>query len=278
MTLAHYVAGARRGRIPFLNEDFCWTTWWALRRAFPRALAAVLMPDHLHLIATAGQERRLSAVLGALTRGLGERRGRLWDPVPAARPILSAEKVRRNVRYVWLNPCRPWRANADALVTDPLAWPWSTLRDVVGAVVSPWTRAEDVCDAFDWPYDPERLHDYAMRDPDLEPAPFPVAPPPSLMPSRPVEEIFTAAVAAMRDRHIALTQRTATRRVAIGLAYRQGFTFPTRLGSLLQLRRNSVSRIAARVDPTAIARAALCLHPRLYPAPWRSSLPLRASA
>ncbi len=277
MNQAHYVARARPGRLPFDNDDVCRAVWVALRRAFPRALAAILMPDHLHVVAPEGGEARLSAVLRATSRQLGEGRSRLWDPVPNARPITSTDKVRRNVRYVWLNPCRRWRG-AGGLVTDPLAWPWSSLRDVIGAIADPWTRAETVSAAFGWPHDPVRLHDYAMRDAHVVPAPFPHAPSPSRLPDRAVDDIFAAAMATTRSSPAMLARKTTTRRVAIGLAYRQGWTFPTRLAPVLGLRRsNSISRIAARTDPDAVEAAALCLHPRLLH-PRRASIALRASA
>lgn len=259
---AHYVARARQGRFPFEDEDFCRVVWRGLRRAFPGALAAILMPNHLHLVAPADNEAKLSRVLRATSRQRQEGKGRLWDPVPRASPLPSRDKLRRSVRYLWLNPCRPWSGRR--LAEDPMAWTWSTLRDVTGCVVFPWTRAADVSRAFGWPHDAERLYTYAMSADGVAPQRMPVAPSASLLPDRPVDDIFEATLAATRAPAPALKRRGVTRHIAIGLAYRQGWAFPSRLAPKLALGRpNSVTRIAGQVDPRLVRQAALNLHPRL---------------
>ena len=51
----------------------------------------------------------------------------LWGRVPVPKVLTGRKELSTTIRYVVLNPCHA------RLVDDPLAWWWSTLRDVVGA-------------------------------------------------------------------------------------------------------------------------------------------------
>ncbi len=61
-------------------------------------------------------------------------------------------KLRRNERYIHLNPCRA------RLIDDPLAWPWSTHRDRVGLA---WPCAVPTRT------DPAAFHRYVSADPSV---------------------------------------------------------------------------------------------------------------
>src|SRR5262245_51446138 len=131
-----FVAHTRWPYAP-LAERACATWLWdALRPVFPSALAALLMPNHLHLVAAARDPAvelaRLRAVLGACARVFGFG----WNRVPDPKPLTTLDKVLREIRYVSLNPSRPARVGTDqvTLASDPLAWEWSTHRDAVGAI------------------------------------------------------------------------------------------------------------------------------------------------
>lgn len=269
MREAHYTACAREGQFPFLDEGIAAATWARLRRGFPLALAAIFMPDHLHLVAPGGRETRLARILGAATAQAGVAPGHLWEPVPPASPLTSLDKLRRSIRYVWLNPCRPWRTRGKTirLVDDPLAWRWSTLRDAVGAVVDPWVAAERVGKAMGFARDrAAQILAYAVRDEYVDAsARLPQAPPATDLPDGPLENVLWAALEATRAAPPALVRKTLARRIAIGLAYRQGWNFPTRLGHRLSLRPSSVCRIALRVAPADVEAAARCLDPRMRP-------------
>lgn len=113
-----------------------------------------LMPNHIHL-----QHPRelpgLAQALAGYSRWLNTQQGQsgsLLAPLPAPTWAEGAQKVRRDARYIHLTPCRA------RMVADPLSWPWSTYRDVVGLSLSPIAaKANDV----------ERLHSYVSADPNV---------------------------------------------------------------------------------------------------------------
>ena len=114
------VARTQGGRPAFAAFEAAKWMWETLRCGFAGALAAVLMPSHLHLVAeivsAAAARLRLARLLGAFSRWRspsGEDPLR-WNPVPRPEPLAGPEHLRRSLRYVVLNPCR------DKLVRDPV--------------------------------------------------------------------------------------------------------------------------------------------------------------
>lgn len=150
----HTVARTRQGLL-FHTPSQARRLWVTVLRAAPGLGALCLMPNHLHLQhprelpglpqALAGYSRWLNAQRG--------HRGPLFAPVPAPTFAEGPQKVRRDARYIHLNPCRA------RMVRDPLAWPWSTYRDRVGLSLAPaLPRAPDVA----------RLHRYVSSDPSVQ--------------------------------------------------------------------------------------------------------------
>jgi REP element-mobilizing transposase RayT len=125
-------------RIALTDHELASWLWQRLRTMFPDVLAAVLMPDHLHLLlrdlAEVAQQR-LRDLVRALRRRNHAAADIRWLPVEMPTSVPNAKHAARQVRYLHLNPCR------DGLAYDPLAWPWSTHRDAVGAVAEPWVPA-----------------------------------------------------------------------------------------------------------------------------------------
>jgi len=152
--------------------------WHGLRGAFPQTFGAVLMPDHLHLVSRvkdpAQARRTLAHVLRGVSAGLGPA---TWQPVPPSEPVPDLHHLRRVLRYVALNPCRAH----PQLAADPLEWLPSTHRDLVGATVDPWVRAEDLAALLREPVAgfAERWHRYVSTDPSvhLEGTPLPALEP-----------------------------------------------------------------------------------------------------
>ena len=149
----HYVARTRQGLL-FHSPNQARRLWLTLARAAPGLAAMCLMPNHIHL-----QHPRelpgLAQAMSGYSRWLNARqghRGPLLAPLPPPTWAEGPKKVRRDARYIHLNPCRA------RLVADPLAWPWSTYRDAAGVSLSPLIpRAQDV----------ERLHSYVSADPSV---------------------------------------------------------------------------------------------------------------
>jgi hypothetical protein len=126
--------------------------WRRLVAKFDDARAICLMPTHPHVVTEDDHAReRLSAVLSGYARWRGHHRGQdahCWQPQPAVEVLPDADHARRMVRYFLLNPCR------GGLCDDPLSWPLSTHRDLVG-LGDPKLRVQD----------PESFHSYVSSDP-----------------------------------------------------------------------------------------------------------------
>lgn len=151
--MLHQVARALPGRLLFTSWSEGRALWDRVVRAAPGLTALCLMPDHLHLLHEADLREPLAHALSGHTRWLNARRrraGPLMEPLQAPGPLRDDGKVRRNVRYVHLNPCRAH------LVADPLAWPLSTHRDAVGLAAFPVVPVRR---------DPEGFHRYVSSDP-----------------------------------------------------------------------------------------------------------------
>ncbi len=261
-TVVHMVASLRP-HVPHLRDDamYLWL-WRHLRAAFPDAIAIVLMPNHLHLLAwlTRLSRRRLAAVLGGFARTF--ELGEIWRPVPEPEAVVSDEKLARNVRYTALNPCRTWQEH-EPLVRDPLAWPWSTHRDVVGAIVNPWIAAPRLADVLGWPAAnfAQRYHRYVSSDSHVATAgtPFPLVAPASSIPQEPLERLLAAASAATRAPAKRVQKRSPTRAVFLGLARRQGWQCWERLAKICAMQPNWCREAALRCPASWLEAGALCL-------------------
>lgn len=169
----HLTATVHPALIPLSGEDIGGWLWAHLRDAFPTALATVLMPDHPHLVIPTEDAEAAAARLARLLGQLGRRLGVLGRAgrVAAPEPIRSVATLARHVRYVALNPCRAGFASC------PLAWPWSTHRDVVGACLDPWVTASRLALALQTtPIGfAARHHGYVSADPhvNVEGTPLP---------------------------------------------------------------------------------------------------------
>lgn len=150
----HQVARVRAGRLLFRDWVEAARLWADVIR-LPTLRAAVLMPNHVHVLTERDVLVLMRDVSSAHARRLNHLRGRsgqVFEPLPPPQPVTGALKVSRNERYIHLNPCRK------GLCDDPLAWPFSTHRDRVGLaypLVVP--RAREV----------DRYHAYVSSDPHV---------------------------------------------------------------------------------------------------------------
>lgn len=163
----HLVARTRRGHEPFLDPKVCAWTWARLREQFPVTAAAILMPDHLHLLVSGSMPSELRLRLSNTLRWLSRKwfpEARIWEPVPEAEPIRDRKHLLRQIRYVHLNP------NRSSLVRDPLEWEWSTHRDWTGLVTEPWPALGRCRTMFGWKPAgvEERIHRYVSGDPTVK--------------------------------------------------------------------------------------------------------------
>lgn len=150
----HHVSRTRSGLLFHTSEQAC-RLWARLNAAFPKAKAMCLMGNHVHVQHPEDVRLKLAGVMAAHARSLSGvygPPGQLMEPGPAPSFAAKARRVRRETRYIHLNPCRA------GLVRDPLAWPWSTYREAVGLRLGGRTAA-----------DPWRLHRYTAQDESVTP-------------------------------------------------------------------------------------------------------------
>jgi hypothetical protein len=222
---------------------------------FPNALAAALMPNHLHLIAplTDPEEsrRRLRRLLAAFARSF--ELPSLWKLVPDAEPVGTTDKLLRKVRYVCLNPCRPFRFGGEVcqLAPDPLSWEWSTHRDAIGAIEDPWVTAAAIAEAARVPTDDPVawLHAYVSGDPHVAVAGTPL---PAAAVAIDVDRAIVSALATHRTTRVALESRGPARATFLGLARHAGLD-PTTAAQIA-----GVATRAARLAPEPSTAALLC--------------------
>ena len=265
MTWFHLTARARGGLPALAEHDAAKHLWTSLARRFPETAAAVLMHNHLHLITRGEDPGAARRALGAALSGLTRRRGPLaersagWDPVPEPREIPDLPQLRRQVRYVLLNPCRA------SLVRDPMTWLWSTHRDALGAAADPWFTADELAGHLGWPWSPDfakRLHGYVSADPSASvegtPLPVPTEAGPSVLYT--LDHVAAAALAASREAPGALQRRKGpSRRLFLHFARRQGWTNAATLARALGVSREAVRRQLAQPEPPGLDAAAMCL-------------------
>ncbi len=157
------VARALPGTLLFRSHAEARALWTLLVARFPEALSLCLMPNHLHVdLPHDDPAGGLSDVMGAYARFRNHSRsqvGRVWEQRPETRTPEDADHARRLQRYTLLNPTRA------GLVADPLAWPWSSHRDLVGLADSPLLERAPHAG---------RHHAWVSGDPSVHPAGTPL--------------------------------------------------------------------------------------------------------
>ena len=250
----HIVARVRGGEPLLADRGVAEWFWASLRRTWPNALSACLMPTHAHLAAEvphlAHARQRTGRLLSGAARRLG--RTRLWRPTEVTR-VADRRHLARLVRYHHLNPC------ADHLVSEPREWGWSTHRGVLGAEADPWVEPARLAAALGWSERGfvARFNEYTVSDPERggDPTlPIPVAP--SDVPSHSLEVIAHAAQGSGR-----WLRRCDQRRLAILLARRQGHRQACRIAAAFGLGDSTVRRlwVPRGGDDDLVRPAAVCL-------------------
>jgi hypothetical protein len=233
--------------------------WPRLRETFPNAIASELMPNHPHLL-NASQDpdadaEKLARLLGHFGRRFGV--GGQVSIVAKPQLIEDRQKLERSVRYIALNPCR------EGLATCPLAWPWSTHRDLVGASVDPWVTAERLARALQRPLEDFaiRHHAYVSADPsaNVEGTPFPKTARTQTIATVPLDAVHDSAVAALRLGRDALRLRGAARALFVALAFDQGWTRVPQLAQICGCGDDAIRRYANADARASLPAARMCL-------------------
>jgi REP element-mobilizing transposase RayT len=116
----HFVFRAAGSQTPFLTRDGSLFIWNQIRRRLDRCLALVIMPNHGHLLVDIEDKDRAERAIRLSLLSFKRSTPTLWDPIPDPTLIPDIKHLRRQIRYVHLNPCR------SHLTPDPLSWEFST--------------------------------------------------------------------------------------------------------------------------------------------------------
>ena len=236
----HLIAHTRDGARCLLEHEKAAWLWARLRAGFPEAFSCELMPDHVHLVAPPGGRVRFVRVLAMFTAQFGVR----FDVIVEI--ANNAEIAARMMRYGFHNPL------GDALVADPYAWRWSTLRDLVGAAYPIWTHAPRVAAALG--FKEERLLRLVTHTADLRPRrPESVA-----AVAVGIDLLRDATAAALRIDQHEVGQHVLGRQLAVQAAYAVGRPNAATLAAELGCCGRTVERARTRRHP-ALPAVLLCI-------------------
>lgn len=241
--MLHHVAHTVPGRRLFSTWEEGCALWDRITGRLPGARAICVMPDHVHVLHEQDVKAVLGRVLAAHAQWLNAREGAtgpLLRPSPDPRPIVGETKVRRQVRYVHLNPCRAH------LVADPLSWPLSTHLDRLGLAVDPVVQRHP---------DPRRFHAYVSADPtvDVSGSDLPVAP--SHLVDLP-SALRAVSLCTRTPADAVLGRRGAARTLFLGCAQTLTPSSRSDIARFARLDRSTVSRVAPLHHPAIASLAA----------------------
>jgi hypothetical protein len=235
----HQVAHAIGSRLLFRSWAEARLLWDAVVRVTHGRVAMALMPNHIHLIHPRDVRVVLAAGLASYAQAMNHRRGEhgpLFERLPEPQVIKGEQKLRIQIRYVHLNPCRA------SLVTDPFAWAFSTHRDSCGlAVPTVVTRQHDAAG----------FHKFVSSDTyvAVDGTEFP-----GVVRGTDDPRLVLNAVSALTRTPVAgLLRRGPARtlflRAAVDLCPRVGMTA---IGACVDVRRNAVLRASVGIHDPAV--------------------------
>ena len=239
----HHVARARPGCVLFDDAVEARALWVRITARTAGLTALCLMPNHVHLLHRRDVKIELGRALSAFVRWRNARRGErgsLVEPSPDSEPIEGRTKIRRQVRYIPLNPSRA------RLVRDPLAWPFSTHLDAVGLALTPVRAAEP---------DRHGFHRYVSADPTVHVRGTDLPCPPAGLCE--LDDVIDAVTAAARRPLFELVGSRGSERTRL-IACARGLTAasPEEIAARLGVGRSTVYRTRPMADARVAALAA----------------------
>ena len=127
----------------FTDAQNCAALWKRLRQRFPKAYAAVLLPDGGHLLVPDDHKEiahyRLQIALRFLFPSV------IWkSPLPPLTRI-GAARTLSTLRHILHQPV------VNGFCETPCSWNWSSSLDLIGAIGSPWMTTESIETHLDSP-------------------------------------------------------------------------------------------------------------------------------
>ena len=151
----HLVFRATGGQKPFLGRENAAFFLRELQRRLSPCLAYVLMPNHGHILVRPGELKQATKAIRLALIQFKKKVPSHWEPIPEPASIPDLKHLRRQVRYVHLNPCR------SNLTSDPLAWEFSSHREVLGYSPNPISKLSVQDLSFQ---SPAEFHRYVSSD------------------------------------------------------------------------------------------------------------------
>ena len=248
--VVHLVARSFHPYQPFNHRLQCIWFWRNLQKLYPHVLAAILMPNHLHLVIQTNdsdkETSKLSKLAAHFTRKFYPNQN-LWQPITQPEVIPDRLHLQRTIRYVHLNPCRKkW-------VDDPLKWEFSTHRDWLDLSYPSWiseTKRKSIFQTFN----PKTFHSYVSSDPTCKTEGTPLL---CNLPSTsartytskldfseiPIKWIFKSALISLHAPVSALSKKGIVRTIAIQSVLESNHFCRSRIAAELQIARQSVYEI-----------------------------------
>jgi hypothetical protein len=202
------------------------------------------------------QRRQIGLLLAAISRR--NKVNKLWQPVGEPTIVSDKHHLRRQIRYVALNPCRK------KLCEDPLSWYWSTYREVMGVAPEREGSARCLARILGDPLAPFRVrfHAYVSGDPSVSitGTPFPDPAEPTQFAEKSIGEILSASASALRIDPHQIRREGPLRLLFVHMAHRHGWTQTALLAEYCGVGTHAIRKMLKKPIPTAQIRAAdLCL-------------------
>jgi hypothetical protein len=225
--------GPHRGDSPHMRD-----LWVRLRCSLPSVLAAVLLPERAEIVLESDAEAGRSVQAAAQRAGLSGVR-------------LDTSTLERSDLCAVLTAVHATPSTVSNL-EDPLEWPWSTVRDLLGAVIDPWVTPPLLTSALGDGEAVMALLAEATKE-GVEPAPR------SDVPTSAIRDVLRAAAAATRRPAGAVRRPGPTRRLFVALANAHGWWMPRHVATLCSVGRRTLYRQLEHVPNGWVRAGALCL-------------------
>jgi len=240
MRSLHFVFRATGSQTPFSTRDTYLFFWNQLCKRLDRCNALALMPNHGHLIVQEDDRLKAETAIRLSLLAFKRRVPSLWDSIPEPTIIPDIKHLRRQIRYIHLNPCR------SHLTKDPLCWEFSTHWDFLGYTVNsisvPSVQVLDFSSKA-------KFHEFVSSDSTTHVGgtalPL-LVPKQSGFPITSLDRVADLSYILTRSPSNSLMKTGLARRLFYSLALSAGYNNKTLLAKYLKISQQSVSEFLKR--------------------------------
>jgi hypothetical protein len=260
MRALHFVFRATGSQIPLSTRDAYLILWNQLCSRLDRCNALVLMPNHGHLLVPETDRSQAEKAIRLSLFAFKRRVPSFWDPLPEPKIVLDLKHLRRQIRYIHLNPCR------SQFTKDPLCWEFSTHWDFLGytagSISVPSVRSLGFSSHA-------QFHEFVSSDSTTDVSGTPLPPPVARsnhFPIATLDRVADLSLLLTRSSPSQLGKASLARRLFYSLASAAGYKNKTQLSKYLNISQQSVSEFLKRgraVDYSETQATRLLSDPRL---------------